>query len=195
MRTIPANYPNHGGGLFFVGVAGNASKRLRLRARPRRQHVCVPSASPAVKSRSGSVRTTAKTTTCGVTATTRAATRRRSSTRNAGAFQINRVYSAPATLSNSNNEGITFAPNAECTFSQTVVFWSADDQLNGHAAAAVRSRPPSLVFWRSSPVEMVGAAQAGQPVTGPAPNYSVRKTPSAVHNQTSCALRPSTCVT
>lgn len=51
----------------------------------------------------------------------------------AGRFQIGRVFDHPSTLPNSNNEGITFAPESECVGGQKPFFWSDDDQINGHA--------------------------------------------------------------
>jgi hypothetical protein len=36
-------------------------------------------------------------------------------------------------LPNSNNEGITFASDGECTAGQKAFFWSDDDAINGHS--------------------------------------------------------------
>jgi len=50
-----------------------------------------------------------------------------------GHFQAGRLFDHPATLPNSNNEGITFASESECVNGRKAFFWSDDDQLNGHA--------------------------------------------------------------
>jgi hypothetical protein len=43
------------------------------------------------------------------------------------------VFDRPSTLPNSNNEGITFAPEAECAAGQKSFFWSDDDAISGHS--------------------------------------------------------------
>jgi hypothetical protein len=50
-----------------------------------------------------------------------------------GRFQIGRVFDRPTTMPNTNNEGITFAPVAECVSGQRPFFWSDDDQADLHA--------------------------------------------------------------
>jgi hypothetical protein len=43
------------------------------------------------------------------------------------------VFDRPASLPDVNNEGITFAPEAECASGQKAFFWSDDSQTDGHA--------------------------------------------------------------
>jgi hypothetical protein len=50
-----------------------------------------------------------------------------------GRFQIRAVYNHPSTLPDSNNEGITFAPEAECLNGKKAFYWADDDDLYGHA--------------------------------------------------------------
>jgi hypothetical protein len=50
-----------------------------------------------------------------------------------GHFAIGRVFDHPSTLPNSNNEGITFAPESLCSGGQKAFFWTDDDQIDGHA--------------------------------------------------------------
>jgi hypothetical protein len=51
----------------------------------------------------------------------------------AGRFQISSWFDHPSTLPNVNNEGITFAPDAECVAGQKSFFWSDDDATAGHS--------------------------------------------------------------
>jgi hypothetical protein len=50
-----------------------------------------------------------------------------------GRFIVRRAFARPSTLPDVNNEGITFAPLAECVAGQRLFFWSDDDQTAGHA--------------------------------------------------------------
>jgi len=50
-----------------------------------------------------------------------------------GQFVQRRVFQRPSGLPNVNNEGITFAPDSECTASARSFFWSDDANTGGHA--------------------------------------------------------------
>jgi hypothetical protein len=50
-----------------------------------------------------------------------------------GHFQVGRLFNHPPSLPDSNNEGITFAPESECVAGRKSFFWSDDSNLNGHA--------------------------------------------------------------
>ena len=50
-----------------------------------------------------------------------------------GKFRLVRMFDRPSTLPNANNEGITFAPNSECSGGMKPFFWTDDDQTAGHA--------------------------------------------------------------
>jgi hypothetical protein len=135
----PASYPNHGTGLFFVGLEGNGSIYAYAL-----DHVTNGFTRVATLA-SGQVSIMDLAydrevgylwgycdNTCANKATVfRIDTNGASPT--AGHFQIGRVFDHPSTLPNSNNEGITFAPESECSAGQKAFLWSDDDQLNGHA--------------------------------------------------------------
>jgi hypothetical protein len=53
-----------------------------------------------------------------------------------GHFVVRREFERPATMPNLNNEGITFAPAAECSAGQRRFFWSDDSATGGHALRA-----------------------------------------------------------
>ena len=50
-----------------------------------------------------------------------------------GRFQLQRVYSRPATLPDSNNEGIAIAPESECVAGRKSFFWADDSNFGAHA--------------------------------------------------------------
>jgi hypothetical protein len=50
-----------------------------------------------------------------------------------GHFQVRRFFDHPAGLPDSNNEGITFAPESECVSGLKAFFWSDDSAINMHA--------------------------------------------------------------
>ena len=50
-----------------------------------------------------------------------------------GRLQLRRVYQRPAGLPDSNNEGIAIAPESECAGGLKSFYWSDDADLDGHA--------------------------------------------------------------
>jgi hypothetical protein len=50
-----------------------------------------------------------------------------------GKFVLRKVLARPTGLPNSNNEGFTFAPDAQCTGGFRAVFWADDSNVNTHA--------------------------------------------------------------
>jgi len=128
----PARYPNHGTGIFFVGVeatgmiyayaldhSGGAFHRI----------ASITSGQPAVMDLSfdrelGYLWAYCDNT-CGNKASILTAT--------AGHFQLARFVDHPSTLGDFNNEGIAFAPLSECVAGQRSFFWSDDSNTAGHS--------------------------------------------------------------
>jgi hypothetical protein len=50
-----------------------------------------------------------------------------------GQFVQRRLFERPSGMPNLNNEGITFAPERECTAGVRAFFWADDSSTNGHA--------------------------------------------------------------
>jgi hypothetical protein len=50
-----------------------------------------------------------------------------------GRFAITRVFERPLSMPNLNNEGFAIAPQQECVAGQKPVFWSDDSETDGHA--------------------------------------------------------------
>lgn len=128
----PALYPNHEGGVFFVGVEGTGMVHGYVLDHSAGSFVRVASFSSG---QSGIMDLAYDReygylwgycdNTCGNKSTVFQL--------NGGSFQVSRVYGPPASLPTSNNEGITFAPSAECSEGQRSFFWSDDDQIGSHA--------------------------------------------------------------
>ena len=63
-----------------------------------------------------------------------------------GHFQIRGFIDRPATLTDANNEGITFAPESECVGGTKSFFWADDGNTGSHALrrGTVELRPAVL---------------------------------------------------
>jgi hypothetical protein len=128
----PTRYPNHGTGLFFVGVEANGNIHgyaLDHDAGGFTRVASLSSGQPGVMDLAfdrdvGQLWAWCDNT-CANHATLLGVV--------TGHFQVRRLLDHPGTLPNSNNEGITFAPESECAGGRKAFFWADDDDLNGHA--------------------------------------------------------------
>ncbi|MES1204994.1 MAG: hypothetical protein ABUS79_03575, partial [Pseudomonadota bacterium] len=135
----PALYPNHGGGLFFVGMEANGviyayaldhvSGGFRRLATISSGHVGVMGME---FDRDVGYLWAHCDNTCGNrTSVLDIVTDPASSLR--GRFQVRRLFARPSTLDDLNNEGIAIAPESECANNMKSFFWSDDGQTLGHA--------------------------------------------------------------
>jgi hypothetical protein len=135
----PASYPNHGGGLFFVGVEGNGVVYAYALDHVTNGFVRVAtfaSGQTGIMDLAYDRETNYLWGYCDNTCGNKSTVFRLDSaagSATAGRFQISRVFGPPSTLPASNNEGITFAPEAECAAGQKSFFWTDDDAINGHS--------------------------------------------------------------
>ena len=53
-----------------------------------------------------------------------------------GTFKVLRQFASPTTMPNLANEGIAFAPDAQCASGQKPFFWTDDGQTGGHSLRA-----------------------------------------------------------
>lgn len=129
----PVSYPNHGNGLFFVGVenTGNVhAYALDLTSNSFQQVATFDSGFPAVMELSYEAETKKLWVECDNTCTGRSA---RFDVNGSGVFAAVSRYERPTGLGNFNNEGFVMAPKSECVGGVKPVFWSDDDDDNGHA--------------------------------------------------------------
>jgi len=135
----PARYPDHGGGLFIVGLEANGALyvlALDHRTQQAALVATVRTGRPAVMGLDydGSTRElwASCDESCGggidvLTVDTVAASA------SVGAFIRTRAYAAPAGRPSSNHEGFALAPMATCADGLRDVFWADDNALGGHA--------------------------------------------------------------
>ncbi len=128
----PGRYPDHGTGLFFVGQEGTGmiyGYALNHVAGTFARVATVASGNTGVMALYFDRDVGNLWTYCDNTCTNHASVLRMSS----GRFTLQYLYSRPATLSNSNFEGIAIAPESECVQGKKSFFWSDDSNGGGHA--------------------------------------------------------------
>jgi hypothetical protein len=128
----PTRYPNHGTGLFFVGVEANGNIHgyaLDHVGGGFTRVASLSSGQPGVMDiafdRDAGQLWAYCDNTCANKATLLGVT--------GGHFQVQRFFDHPANLPDSNNEGITFAPESQCVSGRKAFFWSDDSNINMHA--------------------------------------------------------------
>jgi hypothetical protein len=135
----PAQYANHGTGLFLVGLEANGTiyaYALDHTGGAAHRVATVSSGQTAIMDLAFDLELgalwAACDNTCGNRLTVLAVdTDSASPTR--GRFVVRKAFARPSTLPDANHEGITFAPTPECMGGLRRFFWSDDDQTGGHA--------------------------------------------------------------
>jgi hypothetical protein len=130
----PSRYPNHGTGLFFVGLENNGmiyGFALDHSGNNAFQRVAtISSGHNAIMSldfdRDAGNLWAYCDNGCANQATVL-------NVGGSGRFEITHLYSRAPALADSNNEGITFAPDSECVQGFKSFFWADDDDFGGHA--------------------------------------------------------------
>jgi len=138
----PAAYPDHGTGLFLVGLEGNGivyAYALDQVSGAFQRIATIPSGHPGVMSlefdRELGYLWAGCDDTCGnQTAILEIDTNPASTS--FGRFYVRQLIDRPSTLPNINNEGIAFAPLAECVGGFRSFFWADDSQTDGHSLRA-----------------------------------------------------------
>lgn len=136
---VPADYPNHGTGLFFVGVEENGvvyAYALNHADNSFTRVATIPTGFPGVMALEYDVATRYLWAVCDNTCDGRHGileidTAVGSATR--GRFRAPRVFQRPASMPNLNNEGFAFVGNAACTGGRKTAFWADDSETGGHA--------------------------------------------------------------
>jgi hypothetical protein len=135
----PADYPNHGTGIFFVGLEANGiiyAYALDHSTNGFTRVATIATGFPGVMGLSYDRQTTYLWAWCddgcGNTAgILEIDTNPTSATR--GHFLAPRRYAKPSQMPNYNNEGFTVTTQAECVANRKPVFWADDTEDNGHA--------------------------------------------------------------
>jgi hypothetical protein len=132
----PANYPGHGGGVFFVGVEANGTVyayALTQTGGGYTRLATFPSGFPAVMDLEFEPATGHLWAACDDTCQGRTATLDLDAQ---GRFAVTHTYRRPAGLADDNNEGFAIAPRTACVAGHKPVVWSDDGNDGGHALRA-----------------------------------------------------------
>jgi Calx-beta domain len=128
----PARYPDHAGGLFFVGIeqtGGIFAYALDHKSGTATRVASIVSGQMAMMAlefdRDTNYLWAWCDDTCGNHATILRVEENPSSPRK-GRFGVRRSLSRPTSLANVNNEGMTIAPASECSGSKKAIFWVED---------------------------------------------------------------------
>ncbi|GAA4597023.1 hypothetical protein GCM10023194_70690 [Planotetraspora phitsanulokensis] len=129
----PGAYPNHGDGLFFVGLEANGTiyaYALDQTGGGFTRVATIASGFPSVMDLEFEPETNRLWAACDDTCNGRTATLDIDA---GGKFAVTDVYERPGTMPNINNEGFAIAPQSECVDGHKPVFWSDDSNDDGHA--------------------------------------------------------------
>jgi hypothetical protein len=135
----PSSYPNHGTGLFFVGLESNGviyGYALNHADNSFTRVATFPSGQVSIMDLSYDREVGYLWAQCDNTCGNKATVFRLDvmpTSPTAGRFQIGRVFDRPDSLPDSNFEGIGIAPEAECVAGQKHFFWSDDSALDMHS--------------------------------------------------------------
>lgn len=129
----PATYPDHGQGLFFVGIEQDGriiAYALNQTNGAFSRVASIASGFPQVMALEYEPETTHLWAVCDDNCNGQSATLDIGQT---GAFVVTNTYDRPTGMANLNNEGFAIAPQAECAGGLKPVFWSDDDNTDQHA--------------------------------------------------------------
>jgi len=183
----PADYPNHGNGLFFVGVEQDGAivaYALNHANNSYTRVATVTNVFPSVMDLAFDPAVQQLRVVCDDSCLGRSALFdvQTAAGPNQGAFVPTAVYERPAGMPNYNNEGFTTSPNAECAGGSKPVFWADDTNDLGHAlrsgtikclsisGAASSSKAKTAAGWYGAPVTVTFTCNAGLlPLSGGCP--------------------------
>jgi hypothetical protein len=138
---VPADFPNHGAGLFFVGVEQNGmvyAYALDLTSNSYTRVASFASGFPAVMELHFEKETQKLWVVCDDSCQGRSARFdvETAAGPNQGKFVPVKYYERPTGMANLNNEGFTATPRSECVGGVKPVFWADDGNTGGHALRA-----------------------------------------------------------
>lgn len=129
----PTDYPNHGTGIFFIGLESNGNiyaYALDQGGTTFTRVATIVTGFPAVMDLQFDRELNDLWAVCDDTCQGRSAVLRMDST---GKFTVARRFERPTGMPNINNEGFAIAPAAQCIAGFKPVFWSDDNDTDGHA--------------------------------------------------------------
>ena len=128
----PAQYPDHGAGLFVVGLEANGTLyayALDHKTGAFHKIATIPSGQPKIMGLDFDRDTGALWAACDDTCDGKQSVLGIVN----GKFAVRRLFAVPKDLQDLNNEGITLAPEKECAGGSKKIFWADDSRSKGHA--------------------------------------------------------------
>ena len=135
----PSNHPNHGGGIFLVGLEANGTVygyALDHAGGGFQRIATFEGGQASIMDLSFDRDTGYLWAYCDNTCGNRAAVLQidgDATSATGGRFVLSRIFDHPSTLPDVNNEGIAIAPDAECSNGLKAFFWSDDAATGGHS--------------------------------------------------------------
>jgi hypothetical protein len=135
---VPANYPDHGTGVFFVGLEGGGSVfayTLNHANGTFQRIATIVTGFMGVMGLEFDRELNNFWATCDDTCGGKHAILEISATAGAtlGRFVVTRVFDKPASMPNLNNEGFAITPQSECASGRKPVYWADDGETSGHS--------------------------------------------------------------
>jgi hypothetical protein len=129
----PSDYPNHGDGLFFVGLEGKAAiyaYALDHKNNTFTRLATIKTGLAGVMDLAFDRDTNDLWAICDDTCQGRSVVLRIGAN---GRFEVARRYERPTGMPNLNNEGFTIAPASQCSNGVKPVYWADDSETNGQS--------------------------------------------------------------
>jgi hypothetical protein len=190
----PAGYPDHGAGLFFVGVEQDGrivAYALNQSTGAFTRVASIASGFPKIMALEYEAESTHLWAVCDDSCNGRSATLDIAQTGPSdGRFVVSNTYERPAGMANLNNEGFAIAPQAECVSALKPAFWSDDGNTDQHALRAGTLNCTVLPAPDTGGTSQTPGTQTPGPVTpGPAPAADLTAPSLAVALKLTRALR------
>ena len=172
----PANYPNHGQGLFFVGVEQTGDVigfALNSATETYTRITTVKSSFRSVMELEYEPETTHLWALCDDNCDGRSLTLDIAPN---GKFAVTTTYTRPAGMDNLNNEGFAIAPQAECVNGVKPTFYAEDSDANGNTLRGGTINCTPLLPVVVDPTPTATPQPTTQPTPTPTPTPTVDRT-------------------
>ena len=170
----PADYADHGNGLFFVGVEQGGRIDAYALNRSTGAYDLVQSFSsgfPAIMDLTYDAETNKLWAVCDNSCDGRTATLDVAQAGpNTGYFLVSNTYARPAGMDNLNNEGFAIAPQAECVNGLKPTFYTDDSNAGGHAL-----RTGKIACKAPAPSPQPGPNPTPTPTPSPQPTTNTQQ--------------------
>ena len=187
-KYAPTTYPDHGAGLFFVGVEQDGrivAYALNHANGTSTRVASIASGFPKVMALEYEPETKLLWAVCDDSCNGRHATLDVAQNgAGAGKFAVKATYERPGGMANLNNEGFAIAPQAECVSGLKPALWTDDGNTEGHALRTGTlscTVPPATEEPKVTPTPTPTPAATPTPTATPAPQPAADRTAPALN--------------